>query len=169
VTFENGTLRWLAGVGAVGTLILAGILVYESAKGDSALPQPTLDHELGCLALNVYWEARSEDRRGQTAIAHLTLNRVADPGFPESICGVVRQGGESRYRCQFHWYCDGLGDEPANPEAWAESARIALDAHEGRSSDPTKGALYFHLKAVSPDWAGELTRTAKIGDHLFYK
>ena len=37
--------------------------------------------ELECLALNVYWEARSEPRIGQFAVAAVVLNRVADAEF----------------------------------------------------------------------------------------
>jgi hypothetical protein len=75
-----------------------------------------LTSELDCLASNVYWEARAEPRLGQIAVAAVTLNRVADPGFPDTVCGVVRQGEErGRDRCQFSWYCDGLDDWPRNP------------------------------------------------------
>ena len=34
-----------------------------------------------CLALNVYFEARSENIDGQLAVAEVTLNRVADKSF----------------------------------------------------------------------------------------
>ena len=62
------------------------------------------DAALQCLALNVYWEARSEPMQGQLAVAAVTLNRVNDPRFPDDICDVVRQGGEVRkHRCQFSW------------------------------------------------------------------
>jgi spore germination cell wall hydrolase CwlJ-like protein len=37
--------------------------------------------ELDCLAMNVYWEARSESRVGQEAVAAVTLNRWPIPHF----------------------------------------------------------------------------------------
>ena len=35
-----------------------------------------------CLALNIYFEARSEPIQGQIAIAEVTLNRVASTNYP---------------------------------------------------------------------------------------
>ncbi len=49
---------------------------------------------LTCIALNVYYEARSEPLEGQYAVAHVVLNRVASPRFPDDACTVVRQGLE---------------------------------------------------------------------------
>ena len=47
---------------------------------------------LTCLALNVYYEARSEPMDGQYAVAHVVLNRVANDAFPDDACKVVKQG-----------------------------------------------------------------------------
>ena len=49
---------------------------------------------LTCIALNVYYEARSEPLEGQYAVAHVVLNRVADDKFPDDACKVVKQGLE---------------------------------------------------------------------------
>ena len=46
---------------------------------------------LTCIALNVYYEARSEPLEGQYAVAHVVLNRVASPRFPDDACTVVQQ------------------------------------------------------------------------------
>ena len=44
-----------------------------------------------CLATNIYFEARGEDRIGQYAVAEVTLNRVASPDYPDDVYGVVKQ------------------------------------------------------------------------------
>lgn len=46
-----------------------------------------------CMALNLYWEARSEGREGMLAVGWVVLNRVAHPKFPNTVCGVIQQGG----------------------------------------------------------------------------
>ena len=67
-----------------------------------------LDPETKCLALSVYWEGKSETRKGQLAVAHTVLNRVGHPSFPDTICGVVSQQSDTgRRSCQFSWWCDG--------------------------------------------------------------
>ena len=48
--------------------------------------------ELYCMAMNIYFEAKSEPKAGQYAVADVTLNRVNDSRYPNSICEVVLQG-----------------------------------------------------------------------------
>ena len=62
--------------------------------------------ELYCLANNIYFESRNQPKLGQIAVGQVTMNRVNSPKFPNTVCGVVKQGGEKRNRCQFSWYCD---------------------------------------------------------------
>ncbi|MET0009100.1 MAG: cell wall hydrolase [Candidatus Thiodiazotropha sp. 6PLUC9] len=129
-----------------------------------------LTNELQCLALNIYFEARSESVKGQHAVGHVVMNRVAHRGFPNTICDVVKQGGEvRRNRCQFSWWCDGRSDEPANRKAWLKSLDLAYDIYLGRVSDPTRGALWYHADYVSPKWSKALTMVTKIGQHIFYQ
>ena len=126
--------------------------------------------ELRCLALNIYFEARSEPLDGQLAVAGVTMNRVADKKFPNSICGVVKQTKSARlHRCQFSWWCDGKRDEPKEKLAWANAQQLARLYIAGVYDDPTKAAKWYHADYVKPGWAERLTRTAKIGRHIFYK
>ncbi len=126
--------------------------------------------QLQCLALNVYWEGRSEPREAQLAIAHVTLNRVAHAQYPDTICEVVYEGAESPPgACQFSWWCDGKSDTPKNPEAWRKSVDIARQAKAARHVDPTEGALFFHTPSVFPNWAVTRQRVGQIGTHIFYR
>ena len=60
-----------------------------------------------CLALNVYYEARSQSTVEQIAVAQVVINRVNDSRYPNSICEVVKQGEKNpdgtmkEDRCQF--------------------------------------------------------------------
>ena len=47
--------------------------------------------EARCLAENIYHEARDQGTAGWLAVAAVTLNRVTDDRFPDTICGVVFQ------------------------------------------------------------------------------
>lgn len=157
-----------AGVTVAWALALA--LAWPSGEVE-AMPFGLVDDgELECLALNVYFEARSEAPEGQLAVAHTTLNRVADRKFPNSVCDVVRQGGDAKlYRCQFSWWCDGKSDKVRDMEAWQTSVRIAKRALYNRSGDPTGGALFYHNTDVRPKWSNKFKLLAKIGKHLFYR
>ncbi len=125
--------------------------------------------ELHCLALNVYWEARSEPVAGQFAVAAVTLNRAKDPRFPQDVCEVVRDGGEKhRHRCQFSWWCDGKQDTPLEKRAWNRAVMVARLVYAGVIADPTDGALWYHADYVEPTWAKVKSATARIGRHIFY-
>jgi len=113
--------------------------------------------EVRCLAENIYWEARNQEEEGRIAVAQVTLNRVSDSRFPNTICGVVKQtkyypsGRIDLHSCQFSWYCDGKPDEPYENEmnAWNESLALATSVLFDRPSDNTKGALWYHSKKIS--------------------
>ena len=126
--------------------------------------------EIACLALNIYFEARGEPDQGKFAVGHVVLNRVASGRFPDTICGVIQQGGEvRRYRCQFSWWCDGRSDKPRHKRDWDLSNEIALNVYWGLSVDPTDGALWYHADYVSPAWRKDFEAGPKIGRHLFYR
>jgi spore germination cell wall hydrolase CwlJ-like protein len=138
-------------------------------SGDAANGIADSARELECMALNIYWEARSEPRLGQMAVAAVVLNRVADAEFPDTICDVVMQGGErGRHRCQFSWHCDGQSDVPRNPTAW-ESALSLARTVLGRHYDPSRGALWYHAEHVQPAWSLRMPVIAHVGHHLFYR
>lgn len=133
-----------------------------------------------CLAQNIYFEAGNQPLAGRIAVANVTLNRVEDLQFPETICDVVYQSKayyESwtgakvpvRGMCQFSWYCDGKSDEPKDSQTWVESIRIADMVLNGKTVDITSGALWYHADYVYPYWADHLTRVITIENHIFYK
>ncbi|HYC04111.1 MAG TPA: cell wall hydrolase [Azospirillaceae bacterium] len=136
-------------------------------------PGPSLaelkrQEDLKCLAETVYFEARGETEKGRQAVAWVVLNRVGHPKFPDSVCGVVRQGGE-KPPCQFSWYCDGKPEVAKEQSAWAEAERVAALVYDRKVPDPTHGALYFHHVGVKPSWKDEFQQTARIDGHLYYK
>jgi spore germination cell wall hydrolase CwlJ-like protein len=125
--------------------------------------------EENCLARAVYFESRSESDLGQLAVAKVILNRVKDPAYPNTICGVVYQGSGSRNSCQFSFACDGLPDDVRSPTAWAHARMIAERAMSGEGYVPGLGnATNYHADYVNPRWSRTLRRMIKIGHHIFY-
>ncbi len=156
-----------------GTSYLAAAVLALAGLAGAAAAEPNAEFDrdqIECLALNIYWEARSEPRLSQQAVAHVTLNRVADTAYPNTICEVVYQGEERKSGgCQFSWWCDGRSDRPDEPKAWHRSLDEAVAALKDKSPDPTRGALFFHRDSVAPDWSIKKKRTVRIGRHLYYK
>jgi len=119
-----------------------------------------------CLALALYWEARGEGRQGMLAVSSVVLNRIEDERFPDTVCGVVYEGGESP-PCQFSWWCDGKSDDPINQAKWSEVFSLAHTFLARRPQDPTDGALFYHATSIQNPWRRQLT--AQIGNHIFYR
>src|SRR5690606_16094667 len=145
-------------------LLLALLLWSDPSTARAA----TSDDDARCLALALYWEAKSEGAEGMRAVASVILNRVAHPHFPDTVCAVVKQGGE-RPPCQFSWWCDGKSDRPTEAQAWRLARQIAEEALARRPTDPTRGALFFHNTSIATPWVRKRERTVQIGRHVFYR
>lgn len=141
---------------------------FATAHFDQAQRQA---RELNCLAETIYYEARSESRAGQIAVAEVVLNRVRHPLYPNSICGVVYQGAEDGSGCQFTFACDGSMNRSPRGRAWANAERIAAHAMLGfdDGGSATGNATHYHTVAVNPIWSATLVRTGQVGSHVFYR
>lgn len=134
-----------------------------------AMPAVSGDAEFQCLAQAVYFESRGEPLSGQIAVAEVVLNRVDNPAYPRSICGVTKQGAGSGRGCQFSYACDGRPDVMTSSVSKARSEKIARMLIDGRPRSVTSGATHFHATYVRPDWSRKFARTASIGNHVFYR
>lgn len=125
--------------------------------------------EAQCMAEAVYYEARSESRQGQLAVAEVIANRVEDHRYPNSVCEVVYQGATRTTGCQFTFTCDGALAIRPRGEKWdaakAVAAQIMMDVHEPR----TGRATHYHANYVNPVWNSGLVQTEQIGVHIFYR
>ena len=121
-----------------------------------------------CLALAMYWEARAEGAEGMLAVAAVVLNRVAHAEFPDTVCEVVKQGGEMP-PCQFSWWCDGASDRPTEAQAWRLAQALARTSLSEAPRDATRGALFFHSTSIASPWVRQRQRTVQIGRHVFYR
>jgi N-acetylmuramoyl-L-alanine amidase len=102
------------------------------------------------------------------AVGWVVLNRRDDPAYPDSICEVVRAGGEEA-PCQFSYWCDGHPDKPQNEKLWHLTKETATAMLQNPPKDPTGGALYFHSADIPVPWKRHRERTVRIGNHIFYR
>lgn len=119
-----------------------------------------------CLALNVYFEARSEPVIAQFAVAQVTMNRVLSDKYPDNVCDVVWQ------RKQFSWTHDGKSDKPKNMKAWNRAqwvAEVTLNDDDDSTKIIPKDVVHYHADYVQPYWTTSCVRITKIGRHIFYR
>lgn len=168
-------------------LLLIFLLQSATILGVSGNTSNVDPQEAYCLAENIYYEARSEDLKGQFAVASVTLNRAKDSRFPDTVCGVVQQSARSQISnktmCAFSWYCDndkkgkeipvfnkdGSVNKGVLEQFWSATI-VAITALSGHIKDNTRGATHFHNPYTSnPAWKYEMVKTASLGNHDFYK
>ncbi len=137
----------------------------------AALPNSVFsESEQRCLTAGIYFEARGEPARGQAAVAQVILNRVRNPTYPNSICGVVYQNKNWRNRCQFSFACDRVRDRVKSPRLWKMAETIADQATAGRIWLADVGSsTHYHATYVRPKWSRAMKQVSKIGRHIFYR
>ena len=118
--------------------------------------------ELECLAVGIYFEAKSEPIAGQLAVGEVIVNRAKSGRFPSSYCGVLFQ------RSQFSFIRGrALPAVPRASRQWTTAVAIAKIADQKLKTSAAPKALFFHARRVSPGW--KLKRVASIGNHVFYR
>lgn len=163
---------------SIASIALAAQVAASTSTGYGVhSPMEEMNRQFICLAKNIYFEARSESELAQRAVGWVTLNRVNDSRYPNTICEVVHQGQQDaagnmiRHRCQFSWYCDGRSDEPTEIAEWNNAMRIAfmVIGNYGNFPDPVEGAFMYHADYVDPHWSDSYARVTRIDSHIFYK
>lgn len=124
---------------------------------------------LRCLTQAVYYESALEPTEGQEGVAQVVLNRVRDPNFPSTVCGVVYQGAERTTGCQFSFTCDGALARSPVPWAWDRAARVAERALAGHVATRVGTATHYHADYVHPWWSPTLAKITQVGAHIFYR
>ena len=124
-----------------------------------------LDVVVLCLALNGYFEGRSEPIEGQLAINEVTLKRASISG--RTVCEEVFTDK------QFSW-TSAPKPQVTNNKAWQQALFMA-NASLTLLTDYAKGATHYHAIRwkgklfPKPKWALQLCETTRIGNHVFYK
>jgi N-acetylmuramoyl-L-alanine amidase len=144
-------------------IIIALAVMWLHSQPKQHTARDLSEDDLFCMVQNVYHESHGEDTLGQAAVAHVTMNRVRSPAYPDTVCGVVWQPG------QFSWTEDGRSDRMTDLDAIGKAVDIALAASRGKIKDPTGGALHFYAHdKVRPYWSKAGYRLI-VGEHTFVR
>lgn len=113
-----------------------------------------------CLSLVIYHEARGEPEPAQFAVAEVTIQRVKDWRWPDTVCGVVFQEG------QYRW----TKDKPPirDVKAWRKSQRIAKIVIKNHIGAAIRCADHFHDDSEQPGWTQRMELELTVGRMKFY-
>ncbi len=165
---ENGSLmipvRVLAkALGAsVGWDGSRGLITLNSGSGAIASGDSFYDTDaVYWLARIIHAESLGESLKGKIAVGNVILNRVKDPGFPNTIYGVIF---DSRWGGQFQPAKNGaIYNKPSADSVLA--AKLCLDGASVAGS-----SLFFLNPAISSSfWMMQnKSYVTTIGNHQFY-
>ncbi|MDJ0612648.1 MAG: cell wall hydrolase [Rhizobiaceae bacterium] len=143
----------------------------DHSWADDPLPKSSFSkRQQRCLAQGIYFEARGEPVKGQAAVSQVILNRVRNPHYPNSICGVVYQNKHWYNRCQFSFACDRIRDRVNDRKRYEVAKHVAAETTAGRIWLPQVGSsTHYHATYVNPRWNRRMKRVGKIGLHIFYR
>ena len=122
-----------------------------------------------CLSEAIYYEARSESKSGQIAVAEVIMNRIKSKHYPGTVCGVVYEGAERTTGCQISFTCDGSTMKEPRGRMWGRSQEIAQMVMMGGTRPLTDRSTHYHTTAVDPHWSSSLRFNKQIGSHKFYR
>jgi hypothetical protein len=119
--------------------------------------------DIACLAKNIYFEAGTEPMLGKLAVAQVTINRVKNGYWGDTVCDVVNA------KDQFSW--TNRDDQSINKESLIyrdslSAARKVLS--ERRRLRVLRHALFYHADYVRPNWVDRTQKIGQIGTHVFY-
>ena len=145
----------LAVDGIAGTNTLKAMGIYSSGGSSSGTSNSS---DLNLLSRLIYAESRGEPYAGQVAVGAVCLNRVKNSSFPNTLSGVIYQGGAF----------DAVSDGQINLTPDSNAKKAAQDAINGW--DPSYGAIYYFNPATATNkWIWSRPMTVTIGKHRFCK
>jgi spore germination cell wall hydrolase CwlJ-like protein len=111
-----------------------------------------------CMTRVMYFESNRSDEQGMIAVGTVVMNRLASPGFPKDICGVVRQPN------QFTNTLYG----PMRGRGLALASDAAYRVMHGERDPNIGGAMYFHTAGLSFPYTN-MHYTWVAGGNAFYE
>jgi len=166
--------QYLASLVVTGAVLLAALISadvsaeiqlasLQSSYPQNAQMQGSDRQDLGCLAMNIYHEARGETEKGKLAVAAVTINRVKNKHYPDNVCDVVWQ------RKQFSWTeLKHKYQLIKDKQAWINAMEIAQLFLDGGDWPGVGNATHYHSVTVSPNWKDNDLLITQVGNHLFY-
>ncbi|NSY40690.1 conjugal transfer protein TraG N-terminal domain-containing protein [Leisingera sp. ANG59] len=172
---------WTTGEDIVDSVLDAGSAVSSVVNGTP----PLTHYDRDAMIRTIYGEAGNEPQLGQAAVAHVIMNRVADPRWGDNPAEVSLQ------LKQFSAWNEGHGGnslplslEESDP-AYERIGRVVDAVAAGQILDPTGGATNYYQpdlmksyveqglqKNAIPPWLENASRerggeNVKIGRHIF--
>jgi spore germination cell wall hydrolase CwlJ-like protein len=144
--------RALALVAAVaGTSLLGGCAIFSPF----AMLSPT-----ECMTRVMYFESNRSSAEGMLAVGTVVMNRVNDPKYPKTVCGVVGQSNQ---------FAPGVLWKPMKEgRSQALARQMAHRVLAGERHPGVRNAKFFHTQGYSFPYSN-MHYVLNAGGNSFYE
>jgi spore germination cell wall hydrolase CwlJ-like protein len=139
--------------------LLAALLATALLAGCGFLPFGALLSPTDCMTRVMYFESNRSSAEGMLAVGTVVMNRMADPKFPHTVCGVVGQPNQ---------FAPGVLWLPMKEGRSLKLAHdMAVKILRGYRYAPIGDAKYFHTEGYTFPYTN-MVYTAVVGGNSFY-
>ncbi len=120
-------------------------------------------NEFKCSVCNCYHEARGESDQGQINVQKVVYTRELIPGYPNTICGVIRDPE------QFSWLNEGARQPYKRlSNGMPEVQKCVKNIVASAKYRNTWFASHYHTIDTRPYWKKNCRESEVHGNHRFY-
>lgn len=140
---------------------LAALVGGLSLAGCAFSPFSSFMSPSECMTRVMYFESNRSSADGMLAVGTVVMNRVKDPKYPHTVCGVVGQPGQ---------FAPGALWLPINSGRGLELARqMAARVLRGERDPDVGGAEFFHTEGYSFPYTNMHYVAVKGGNAFYWK
>lgn len=113
-----------------------------------------------CMTRVMYFESSRSSEEGMLAVGTVVMNRMADPEYPKTVCGVVGQKNQ---------FADGVMWKPMTEKrSMARAAKVADAVLAGQRHPGVRSAKHFHTAGLRFPY-GNMRYVLEAGGNEFYE
>ena len=141
-------------------LALATVVAGVSIVGGCAISPFSFLTPTECLTRVMYFESNRSSAEGMLAVGTVVMNRMHDPKFPGTVCGVVGQRNQ---------FADGVLWKPMKEGRSLALARQVAERVMGGARHPAvRNAKFFHTQGYSFPYTN-MHYVLNAGGNSFYE
>jgi spore germination cell wall hydrolase CwlJ-like protein len=141
-------------------LAIAAVVVPVALLGGCAISPFAMLSPTECMTRVMYFESNRSSAEGMLAVGTVVMNRVHDPKFPNTVCGVVGQKNQ---------FASGVLYKPMKEGKSVALARQVAERVLGGARHPgVKDAKFFHTQGYSFPYTN-MHYVLNAGGNSFYE
>jgi spore germination cell wall hydrolase CwlJ-like protein len=115
--------------------------------------------EKECMMRAMYFESNRSSPEGMLAVGTVVVNRVNDPRYPKSVCGVVGQKNQ---------FAQGVLSKKMTDSGAVLASQVADQVLSGARHPGVRGAQHFHTAGLRFPY-NNMHYVLKAGGNEFYE